>query len=195
MLRILKRAVYEELCLGHDVNKEAISKHDDNGPPVDLRAVCLVRAMAEEVCGGGLTRNWNCKQTNWAFYGYASSNQRVFQHVMARVLVTRRVARQTLRGVRSTHGQVPVTLTIYVHTWADLGSYCGWPSYPLSPKTAENWGTRSVSTWLLLLYIAGPLQQSMLSRYFERDHNRLRHRVQKPPSRWPITSIRNESVT
>ena len=57
MLPILRRAVYEEPYLGHNVNKKGIiNKHDDvNKPPVDLRAVCLVRAMVEEVCGSGLT--------------------------------------------------------------------------------------------------------------------------------------------
>lgn len=74
MLRILKRAAYEELYLKHDVNEEGINKHeDDSRPPVDLRAVCLVRAMVEKVRGGGLTRNWNCKQRNSAFMATRSA--------------------------------------------------------------------------------------------------------------------------
>jgi hypothetical protein len=76
VLRILRRAVYEELYLGHVTStKGGINKHDDvNEPPVDLRAVCLVRAMVEEVCGNGLT------SANSAFMATrpALSNQRVF---------------------------------------------------------------------------------------------------------------------
>lgn len=40
--------------------------------------IMRVTGFLEVVGDGGLTRNWNCISTNFRFYGYASSNQRVF---------------------------------------------------------------------------------------------------------------------